>query len=63
MVRLLKRRIEKSGSQSAFARQHKLTRSYVQYLLAGEREFGPKICEVLKAKRVLLYDVEEEVDA
>lgn len=61
MKRLLRKKIAESGSQLAFARQHKISASYIQYLLSGEREFGKSICKILRARRILMYEVQDEI--
>lgn len=51
----LRTAIATAGSQQAFAQQHGMSVQYVNDVLRGKRDPGPKILEALNYERVTLY--------
>jgi hypothetical protein len=52
---LLRTACEAAGSQQAWARQHKVSDSYVSDVLAGKKEPGESITSALGYKRAVVY--------
>jgi transcriptional regulator with XRE-family HTH domain len=53
MAEHIRQAVLKAGSQSAFARQCNVTRSYIHDLIQGRRDPGPKILDILGIEKVV----------
>jgi hypothetical protein len=51
VVKLLQAAVAKAGSQSAWAREHRLRQQYVSAVLTGSRRAGPQILAALGLER------------
>jgi DNA invertase Pin-like site-specific DNA recombinase len=52
VVRLLKAAVEREGSQNAFARRHRVERSFLNKILKGKRPVSPTIAKALGLRQV-----------
>ncbi len=55
LVELLRQRAKRAGSQQALAEALGVTPAYLSDVLGGRREPGPKILEVLRLRRQVVY--------
>ncbi|MBI5304068.1 MAG: transcriptional regulator [Chloroflexi bacterium] len=60
VVQLLKRKVEKAGTQVAIAREFGVTEAYISDVLHGKRSPGEKILDGLGLRRVVGYVRKEE---
>jgi DNA-binding transcriptional regulator YdaS (Cro superfamily) len=62
VLTLLRRDIERAGSQSEWSRQTGVSRTYINCVLKGRKPPGPSICRALGLERAILRDVAKKVD-
>jgi DNA-binding transcriptional regulator YdaS (Cro superfamily) len=62
VLTLLRRDIERAGSQSEWSRQTGVSRTYINRVLKGRKPPGPSICRALGLERAVLRDVAKKVD-
>ena len=53
-------RIERAGSQAALARECGISPQYLNYVISGRQEPGPKFLAGLGLSRVITYQEQEE---
>ncbi len=52
VVELLRAAVEREGSQIAYAKRHRLNRSYLNQILNGKRQAGPTFLKALGLRNV-----------
>jgi hypothetical protein len=52
VVELLRAAVEREGNQVAFAKRHRLNRSYLNRILNGKREASPPVLKALGLRNV-----------
>ncbi len=53
VLRLLRAAVAEAGSQSAWARKHGVSQAYVNHVLLGRRQAGPRVLAGLGLERVV----------
>jgi len=57
VLTLIRQGVEVAGSQSAFARRCNVTTQYINDILRGRRDPGPKILDMLGVEKTVVYTV------
>lgn len=59
MLAILKNAVSKHGSQSQFAKDHGVNRSFLNEVLSGKKPVGDKLASVLGFRRETVYVARE----